>query len=391
MVVTRWWWRKMSGDPLFWALLLFANESHVEHLRFPLSAVQITILPFNELFVHGEVPVIPVASRAWESRDPSWMTRGAFLLHMWAHLNFQNSPQKTVIEFWTKPQAKFTATLPGWKQTFVSWKRFKSWMWTSQQKLCTQPLAPTIADSSPHMLHATFQTFSKRHSSPNPWRSFVLIRILTLKKPPFPGFLAASTWRLLHRWHPSNGRQPRRQQHHPTSKALWANLTKNSYLSNATNRKFDFAKTKRKFIDSNHWFPKLLLWASRGVNALMEKVRPGLTRPVLDSQFAIDTSPFSIPDSRFSVFVLDSRFAVLESILSILVSGFSIAILIFSRHHWPWHRCRSLWYFRVKSERLGGLVLPPQTYLQHAASCNTFVSEAIAWYCHHRHARCPKL
>ena len=159
------------------------------------------------------------------------------------------------------------------------------------------------------MLHATFQTFSKRHSSPNPWRSFVLIRILTLKKPPFPGFLAASTWRLLHRWHPSNGRQPRRQQHHPTSKALWANLTKNSYLSNATNRKFDFAKTKRKFIDSNHWFPKLLLWASRGVNALMEKVRPGLTRPVLDSQFAIDTSPFSIPDSRFSFSILDSRFS----------------------------------------------------------------------------------
>lgn len=110
---------------------------------------------------------------------------------------------------------------------------------------------------------------------------------------------------------------------------------------------------------------------------------------ILNSRWILLLSRFPILDFWFSS--LDSRFVVLESILSILASGFSIAILIFSRHHWPWHRCGSLWYFRVKSERLGGLVLPPQTYLQHAASCNTFVSEAIAWYCHHRHARCPKL
>ena len=199
------------------------------------------------------------------------------------------------------------------KADFGELKTFKSLMWIPQQKWCPQPLAPTIADFSPHMLNATTQFFSKRHSSPNPWRSFVLIGTFTLKKPFFPRFLAASTWRLLHRWHPSNGRQPRRQQHHPTSKALWASLTKNSYLSNVTNRKFapenkHFAKTKRKFIDSNHWIPRLLLWVSRGVNALMEKGQTRLDKA--RSRFSIRDRYFSFLDSRFSIFGFRSRFSI---------------------------------------------------------------------------------
>ena len=57
-------------------------------------------------------------------------------------------------------------------------------------------------------------------------------------------------------------------------------------------------------------------------NNACSKIRPGLTRPVLDPRFSILDSRFSILDSRFSI--LDSQSSILDSRSSILDPRFSI-------------------------------------------------------------------